>query len=107
MQDIPLSVDHVGSTWSDSVLALLRLFAFMSVFGTIALLHHCFVSTHRTRFCSANALKLTSLLLTVLPRSDNSGDLLLNFEELYELIWSHTEFMSLMSSEKDDKLKGM
>ena len=63
----------------------------------------------RTRFRSNDTLKLVALLLAVLPveEDDNGCQAEVDFNELYELIWSHSEFLMGMSSDGESTTKGM
>ena len=62
---------------------------------------------YRTRFGSAHILRLVALLVAVLSvDGDDSCQVKVDFKELYYQVWSHSEFLMTMSSERDDKRKG-
>ena len=63
--------------------------------------------SHRSRFHFACSFKLVTLLLSMLPENGDSGQVVVDLKKLYKLIWSHSEFVPVMSSERDEETKGM
>jgi hypothetical protein len=62
----------------------------------------------RNRFKSAHHLQLVRLLLTVLPEEGGSGQAVtVDGKKLYKSVLSHSEFIPVMSNERDEKTKGM
>ena len=61
----------------------------------------------RTRFHFADHLKLVTLLLVVLSKDGDSGQVAkVNWKRLYKSVWSHSEFIPVMSNERDELAKG-
>ena len=62
----------------------------------------------RNRFKSAHHLQLVRLLLMVLPEEGGSGlAVMVDWKKLYKSVLSHSEFMLVMSNERDKKTKGI
>ena len=57
----------------------------------------------RTRFDSPHHLQLVRLLLAVLSENGDSVD----WMKLYKAVWSHSQFMPVISNERDEQTKGM
>ena len=70
--------------------------------------HFLKLSLYRVRLSSAHILKLITSLLAVLSGGDdNCGQVELELKRLYELMWSHSEFVPALTSERDNKTKGI
>lgn len=79
-KDIPLSVKLINQNWRDFLTHMMSI-----------------------SFGSASVLKVVALVVAVL---DSSGDCEMPaMEELYQLLWSHSEFLTVLSTEIESKTK--
>ena len=61
----------------------------------------------RTRLHSAHHLKLVTLLLVVVSEDRDSDHVVVfDWKKLYKSVWQHSEFMPVMSGERDELTKG-
>ena len=90
--------------WSDFLQDLLRYFLYSIYIAKYVLpisSPNC-----RAKFSSCYVLKLIASVVAALP--EDLGQVAYDLKEIYDLIWSHPEFSTVMTAEnEDDKTKGV
>ena len=95
----------MAEEWSGFLQTLLRYTLYNVVIYALCGLLWCIAVPicFRNRFDSPHHLQLVRLLLAVL--SEN-GDIV-EWMKLYKAVWSHSQFMPVISNERDERTKGM